>query len=307
MPQPARAVSLAVVAVLAVALCAGVVATLRPSADSPSSPPSSRPLMYGLTLDAVTDVEAITDYLDSLPGPRPVVRIVFDEGRTPESYAPAVATIAQHADVMGLVADSSIMARLSEQAHLERTRHYLEVLGDDVTIWEVGNEVNGEWAGDRREVARKVMAANALVRESGGRTALTLFYNPWCYRDAENLMTRWAREELTQAERDSVDQVLISYYPQECQGRFPESWDEVFDEVGELFPHALLGFGEVGLTSPVTPETQQEAERTMRYFYAQRPDHDRFIGGWFWWCARQDLVEPPHLMRQSYRDVLPSE
>lgn len=298
-------ISIAILTLLAVGVSSGIW-TLSRSADDrqPSAPVTHGPMTYGITLDNVTDIAGVTDYLSSLPGRRPMVRIVFDQWRTAESYAPAVRAIAPHADIMGQLLDSSAMSHYSVDEYTSRAREFVDAFGDEVFMWEVGNEVNGEWLGSREDVRDKIVAATDVIRSAGGRTAVTLFYNPYCYRYAENLMIPWAETYLSEQERASFDYVFVSYYAQQCGDHLPESWDPIFREVGDLFPHSLLGFGEVGLTSPVTEETVSDAEWTMRYYYAQRPATERFIGGWFWWYARQDLVESPHLLRETYRDVV---
>lgn len=260
-------------------------------------------MRFGFTLDNVTDVRGITTYLQSLPR-RPVVRIVFDHGRRASSYARAVQAIAPHADIMGQILDSSAMAKTSTADYLARTREYLNAFADQVLVWEVGNEVNGEWLGDPKQVRDKVIGAQRLLADAGEQTALTVFYNPNCWWKPEHEVFRWVEENLPATVREQIDYALLSYYESDCKNYRPDSWDPVFDRLAELFPNSLLAFGEVGLTKPVRADTRDQAQRLMRYYYSVRPEMDRFVGGWFWWYARQDLVERPSHLRSTFHDIL---
>lgn len=67
----------------------------------------------------------------------------------PSAQRHALDVLSPRADVMGRLLDSSDVARTSTQAARDRARAYVEALGDAVDIWEIGNEINGEWLGAR--------------------------------------------------------------------------------------------------------------------------------------------------------------
>ena len=92
-------------------------------------------------------------------------------------YATPVARIAGVGQVMGELLDSSDEQAISTAAMRQRAESYVQALGGDVAIWEVGNEVNGNWTGDPATVAEKLDAAYEVVSAAGGRTALTLYEN----------------------------------------------------------------------------------------------------------------------------------
>jgi hypothetical protein len=50
---------------------------------------------------------------------------------------------------MGELVDSSDMILYTLQQYHGRTAQYLSTLGSKIDIWEVGNEVNGNWTGTR--------------------------------------------------------------------------------------------------------------------------------------------------------------
>jgi hypothetical protein len=104
------------------------------------------------------------------------VRIVFDLGVGPESYD----AIVQEAErqgvvVVGQVFDSAYMRHATVAEFETRWRSYVDHF-PDIHIWEVGNEVNGEWLGS--DVPEKVAFAARYVKATNPNdtTILTLFW-----------------------------------------------------------------------------------------------------------------------------------
>jgi hypothetical protein len=106
--------------------------------------------------------------------------------------------------VMGELADSHDLHPFQRAGALaQRAVVYQRYMGPAVQVWEIGNEVNGEWAGwkqgdkesdehfegrlkgrsdeqlgaQRDNVARQTIGALDKIHDDGGRTALTLYYN----------------------------------------------------------------------------------------------------------------------------------
>jgi hypothetical protein len=57
-----------------------------------------------------------------------------------------------------------------------------------------------------------------------------------------------------------------------------------------LYPHARLGFGEIGMNAPATSRTIRRATSLMRYYYGLPIRLPYFAGGYFWWCYAEDCV-----------------
>jgi hypothetical protein len=245
--------------------------------------------LYGLTLDDVSDVSGIVKMLTALPR-RATVRIVFDEGEPASAYRAAVTAIAPHADIMGQLLDSTGMAKTSTAAYRLRAQEYVSAFGSQVALWEIGNEINGEWLGAAKDVVAKIQAADEVVRAAGGKTALTLYYNHECWERPANEMFTWAETQLPVALRRSVDHVFVSYYEDDCNGYRPPSWTAEFDHVRALFPDARLGFGEVGLPDPATSATLNHATDVLNRYYRLSVSTPGYEGGYFWWYAAEDLV-----------------
>lgn len=238
--------------------------------------------LFGLTLDSIEGLNDIETALSRLAR-RPTSRIVFDEGMPASYYQTATTRIHNVSGVMGELLDSFAMKSISVADYTARTKEYLSALGSNVDIWEVGNEINGEWLGDKSATVAKLSAAYDVVKAANGKTEMTLYYNNDCYAEASHEMFRWAEENVPARMRSGLDYVLVSYYEDDCNNAQPQ-WQPVFDRLGALFPNAKIGFGEVG-----TKYAERKVEYMQRY-YSLAIDHPRFIGGYFWWYGKQDLI-----------------
>jgi hypothetical protein len=58
----------------------------------------------------------------------------------------------------------------------------------------------------------------------------------------------------------------------------------VFAKLAAIFPSARLGFGECGTVDP-----KKKADYVTRYYTLEIAE-PRFVGGFFWWYYRQDMV-----------------
>ena len=248
---------------------------------------SAAPYMFGVTIDDPwTNQQAIHDALASHTV-KPTVRVVFDENVAAAEYIAPVATIHSAGYVMGEILDSFYVADYTVQQYLDRTSEYLETLAGQVDIWEIGNEVNGEWLGDSKDVKEKITGAFALAQAKGVRTALNFYYNKACSADKpEHEMFTWINDNITPELKNGLDFVFFSYYEDDCGGvtYSKEQWHQVFARLHTIFPHAKLGFGEIGTTN-----TARKKEYMQRY-YSITFDEEYYVGGYFWWYYKQDCV-----------------
>jgi hypothetical protein len=252
--------------------------------------------LYGVTLNDVSDVPSIVGSLKGLAR-RPTARIVFQAGESASRYVDPVREIHSVSDVMGEIVDSSAVLSTPVDAYLVRTQEYVAALGDTVDIWEIGNEVNGEWLGDATSVVAKIAGAYDLAAGAGKRTALTLYYNDGCYEKAPNEMFTWATTNVPERMRQGLSYVLISYYEDDCEDLQPE-WSSVFPRLAELFPNSKVGFGEAG-----AKQADRKAEYMQRY-YGLRVAHPAYIGGVFWWYFREDCVPASRPLWKVLNDAL---
>jgi len=184
---------------------------------------------------------------------------------------------------MGEVVDSKFVSKIDVTSYGRRTKEYLDVLSPSVDVWEIGNEVNGEWLGSTPDVVAKISAAYELVKQRKKPTALTLYYNEGCWLRADHEMFAWADRNVPAAMKDGLDYVLVSYHEDDCHGSKPD-WAAVFHHLAAMFPTSELGFGECGTVRA------DAKENSLADYYRTRPAEDRFVGGYFWWYFSQDMV-----------------
>ena len=266
--------------------------------------------MFGVTITDLGGASAARDILHSLAAENEtlpvVVRVVFDPIRQKNKqkfeyelneYRQQVEKLRDGINVclLGTIADSFNMYPYLHEVpdpswpdgygnYEKWTRRLVDKMGALVDIWEVGNEVNGEWYGweekkykksgeqdDRQHAVMRVkretmrnrikhelsQAFKAVhdVRPQALR-AITLLYNAdrdnnKCTEFSEYKMNEWVGEYLTPEVRSNVDFVLLSYYenPQDCSEvtRDPEKLWDVLVSLRRQFAgdETVFGFGEI--------------------------------------------------------------
>ena len=139
--------------------------------------------IYGVTVDDVSNINAIVASLTHLPY-KPTVRVVFDPGTTAAQYYPALVKLHAVAYVMGEIMDSYYFPS-DLQTYTDRTNELVGTLKNVVDVWEIANEINGEWlrtdptgpnsvaASEEQDIGNMVAAAHDIVKAAGGLTAVT--------------------------------------------------------------------------------------------------------------------------------------
>lgn len=281
---------------------ATVVSPATTSPATATAPPVTQPAIpaavFGVTADDVSDPSALAAELAALPF-RPTVRVYFDVHQPASAYLAALQAIHPVANVMGELLDSSDEESISVSAFGARAASYVSALGQWVDVWEIGNEVNGNWTGPPDQVEAKLTEAYDAVAAAGGRSALTLYENdfgPDHCGDGPGELTpaQFSETYVPPSVRAGIDMVLLSYYPTQCGGAEPTSAvvAAAFARLHPLYPHAVAGFGEVGLPQPATAATAAQAEQIMSWAYSLDPGLDYYIGGYFWWYGAEDSLPP---------------
>lgn len=238
--------------------------------------------VYGVTIDAVSKLSSIVTSLSKLCK-KPTTRIVFDEWVPATDYLNAVNKIHNVSFIMGELLDSYYMKQYNLQQYTDRTNEYVNLLGDKVDIWEIGNEINGEWLGNTSDVVAKMNAAYSIVKSKNKKTALTLYYNYNCWEKPVNEMFRWANTNINSQMKSGLDYVWVSYYEDDCNNYQP-NWQKVMDSLHVLFPNSKIGIGECG-----TIKSTKKAAYINRY-YNMKITTKNYVGGYFWWYYKQDCV-----------------
>lgn len=269
-----------VLAVLVISLC---------QCDSVNRSTPEAEQIFGLTIDDVWyDDIALEDVLDGLKNldGRPMVRIVMSSEIEPANYLNLFKSVAQYADIMASPVDSYVMNSYKDtESYLKRFTDSYESLAPYVSIWEVGNEINGtEWIKQSPElIVDKVSSVAKFLKSKGEKIALTLYCTDSPHQD----MITWAEKYIPEELANIVDFCLVSYYEDDNNGYLPD-WESVFNELGAIFPVSFLGIGECG---NIAPDATQESkiEMAKRYYQMPKP-HERFVGGYFWWNWVTDCI-----------------
>jgi len=271
----------------------------------PKAPGRSLPAtLRGITIDSTARLTALTASVRALRS-LPAVRLVLDPGTTPGDYSPVISRLRPAAYVMAELVDSAAMKDISVSAVQARARTFGAAFGDQVDLWEIGNEVNGAWVGrDQAEIDAKVGAMFDVIHgELGKPTALTLNYwaGPQCYGQPWEATLAYAKA-MPERVRTGVDYVLLSLYETSCdpvQRPTSRQLIETFRALAVIFPKAKLGMGEVGAQGvagdPQADPPLAEKQRVARRYYGMDPAlrralGTRWAGGYFWWYYTRDAV-----------------
>ena len=188
----------------------------------------------------------------------------------------------------------------------KRTQDAMDAFGDDIALWEIGNELNGSWAGSSpSQINAKARAAYDVVRAAGGRTAVT--FNYWsshdCYDQPWEATLPYARQAA--ASVPDVDRVFLSVDETACSPAQHPSAEELasaLNGLGEIYPDACLGIGEIGAQGVddglASDPSMPEKERLATYYYGLHDDiaaqvGPRYVGGYFWWYFYEGAVDAP--------------
>jgi hypothetical protein len=237
-------------------------------------------VVHGITFDDPWNTAPTVEALSALPV-KMTARIVFDEGQSAASYGTIPAQIHAVAFTMGELLDSESVPNLTVLEYTNRATEFLTAFSSHIDIWEIGNEVNGDWLGSTSDVVDKIAGAFDIIKAAGKKTALTGYlFSP---APSGHEMISWLTTNIPDRMKTGLDYVLVSYYEVDNPGPAP-NWTSIFNSLGAIFPNSLLGVGECGT------EVAADKAALMTQYYRMTADHPRFIGGFFWWYGSQDIV-----------------
>ncbi|WP_239496788.1 hypothetical protein [Aggregatibacter kilianii] len=246
--------------------------------------------IYGVTVDdsweGRVETAQIVEALKAM-AVKPTVRIVMSRNIAPKDYKELFQEIHEAAYIMATPVDSYEMKKYSKATYLKRFQDAYAALAPYVDIWEVGNEVNGDWLGKNAQVGNKVYEAYKFIKSKRAETALTTYY--FAPNNQQISMEEWLNKYIPQEMKNGLNYVLVSYYEDDNDGYQPK-WQAVFDDLAKIFPNSGLGIGECGNTDE-NATTDSKVKMASRY-YAMPKYVKNYVGGYFWWYWVQDAV--PH-------------
>lgn len=246
--------------------------------------------IYGITVDDSWEGEEKTEQIiEAIKAmkTKPTVRIVMSKDVSPKEYQSLFRQIHDVAYIMATPVDSYDMKKYSKASYLKRFQESYAALADYVDIWEIGNEVNGDWLGNDALVAAKIYDAYKFIQSKQAESALTGYY--FAPEKQKGTMEEWLKRYIQQDMKENLNYVLVSYYEDDNNGYQP-NWKEIFEGLAKTFPHSGLGIGECGNTKE-NATIQSKVKMVTRY-YSMPKYVENYVGGYFWWYWVQDAV--PH-------------
>lgn len=239
--------------------------------------------------------------LDALPH-MPTTRIVFDPGTSPADYDRAISGLRPVSYIVGELEDSSALKNTSLAEVHAKTDAFVTHFGPKIDVYEIGNEVNGDWLGSYPDVAVKIYDTWGRVHDAGLPTMLTLWYNPGCKGSQRELdPLAFSAKYVPVSMRAALTYVTVSYYETECNNYRPsvQVLTSFFMQLHGLYPNAQLAFGEIGLPNPVTTATLSKAQSIAAYYYGVDLNLSYYVGGCFYWYFARDAVPSSKPMWQT--------
>lgn len=247
----------------------------------------------------------------------PTVRIVYtlegsnsNKGAAASTYLSATQSIKQKGFVLGEPVDSGYMFCFDFASHHSRWQDYVSTMGNSVDVWEVGNEINGNWLNNsdpstivgqscpwtvpnttETDVVNKMVDAYNVVKGAGKLAELTLYFepNPACDASlpaAYDPIT-WVDNNVPANMKSGLDYVLVSFYQDNCPSYSPD-WNTLFNNIHGRFPNAKLGMGEWGYSKG--KPSNAALTTLLQNGYQIWPTVTNWAGGVFYWEWGLDAV-----------------
>jgi hypothetical protein len=238
--------------------------------------------MYAITLDNPWDYKKVVTTLKPF-NKKVWVRIVVDTGVPISEYVIPFKAIAAVAPVMCMLCDSFVFKDLTAEQYLARTIEIHKLLGAFISVYEIGNEINGDWLGT--DVSNKVSVVRNYLGNNSLKTSLTMYsdeldsWKPWMTANASVVST--------------VDWLLLSEYPADNNGH-RVNFADFTKHCKSLNTKALIGWGECGIV------TISKKVAEFNYYYKTQNDlyklDSRYLGGYFWWYQKDFVSVTPKLL-----------
>lgn len=273
---------------------------------------AERPFI-GLTIEragrnAKADL-ANVDRAASIAGRHGMVRFVFEPSKPHQAYQKVIRYAkSKGLKLLGEPVDSEDDKTLTTEQCVARFKAYIDGL-PEVDVWEVGNEVNGGWTS--ADMAQRVHLAAAYAKSKGKETLLNFFWQIGTAtaepnskdntQDCSTDMFTWIKVKLPKSTRDLIDYATVSIYME--QAPLGLAFDRVMKRLGEEFPKAKIGIGELdywcqepaadNLWWYADPKDIRKARAEVcRQYYNAALAFPQSMGGGFWWYFASTSTQP---------------
>ena len=279
-------------------LALGALLCLPPLATGSRRPREARGVLYGVTIDRITGLSETLTSLRALPD-RPTLRVVFDRSEPARYYAAATRRLAGASFVMGELLDSSAERSISASALRTRARTYLRQLGPYVSVWELGNELNGNWTGPYAQVAAKTRAAFSVLSAARAPLALTLYANDFAPDHcgdgpAELTPPQFARRYLPPRSAPGCPTCSSPTTRRSARASSPRPQSSPSTSARSMPSSGTPSSGSErsGFPGPSRVRRPQRRRQIMRWAYGLDPHLRYYAGGYFWWYGAEDALRP---------------
>jgi hypothetical protein len=215
------------------------------------------------------------------------VRIVCDLGVDISEYTEHFKNIKSVTNfLMAEICDSASMKLLDPEQFKERTKTIKDTLGSYIDVYEIGNEVNGDWLGISTE--QKIKNAQDVLLDK--KMAIT-FYS--CESDnwIHWIVTNWMVSNVDLVRK--CQYVFLSEYPQDNNG-YRTDFNDFFNFISNIHPNCQIGYGECGTN------VKSMKVKEFNYYYksqhAKFKSNPRYFGGYFWWYQKDFVSINPILL-----------
>ena len=232
--------------------------------------------IVGVTFDDVSKSSSEVAALQSL-AKFPTVRVVIDKGEAASYYKGPMTAFHPYAFIMAELVDDSYMAHYTLSSVQSLVASYTWSLGNLVDIWEVGNEVNGNWLsklsngsdvmpkiGHVRQRVELKREDDAHVFLRGRTEGSEQLYSTRSWRQRHVLMDTCELHQCSDrgngedpAGRGFCFHKLV---PRSIPGEMP-NWGWVYNELAQIFPKKAAS-GRV--SASLAPPTLRMVRRTRR-------------------------------------------
>jgi len=277
----------------------------------------ARRYWWGVTVDRTTDyvnvIQSVSDMVENVPTDA-YARIVFDEF-VPATHYDAIVAAAQAAGVtvVGQILDSTSLPYYTLAQFQARVQEYVGHF-PQIDIWEIGNEVNGEWLGT--QVREKIEYAAGYIKSAdpGDTTMLTFFWQMGTADQASNTLFQWIADNVSPALTANLNVIALSTWIGGAP--FGIAHDEVFERINAIFPAQTVVMGELGYWSRGTTKawwwrSRDNPTTTVRralaeHMYLANLAFPYSDGGVFWWYYYQEMYGGTSLwdtVNEVYRSI----
>jgi hypothetical protein len=243
---------------------------------------------------------------------------VYANRRSFNEYDDIIAAIrASGLRIMGTILDTGQWpSALTPQVYAERTKNLVLHYRDQISSWEVGSEINGDWLGginsplSSGQVFRIYSAGAAKIKEIDPslETVATLYWWEGTAPDEEHATIGWLKRYSRMGFGRDLDILAISMQPDE--NPVGMAFEGIFDRMHQELPDKKLMLGSLGYVEKDqlqgywwfdVDNTEAAREDLLTFATTASCAAPRSLCGGFWWQTLDQLLPAKGKATRLYR------